>query len=139
MHPGVVVIDVSDPKNPRPTAYLDDTPAGLNPHENIKVNQARGLLGLAQSNGPNFAVYDLNEDCAHPKLASTLTVPNGSGAMGGWAAAGKTYNICQNFRGVGCLIPINDVTGAYIAKSRLTWTVPGDRGAHGLSPKTDAI
>ena len=47
------------PRIRRPTAYLDDTPAGLNPHENIKVNEARGLLGLAQSNGPNFAVYDL--------------------------------------------------------------------------------
>ena len=57
-HPGVVVIDVSDPTNPQPTAYLADTPAALNPHENIKVNQARGLLGLAQSNGPNFTVYE---------------------------------------------------------------------------------
>ena len=66
-HPGVVVIDVSDPTNPQPTAYLDDTPAGLNPHENIKVNQARGLLGLAQSNGPNFAVYDLNERLRPPE------------------------------------------------------------------------
>jgi hypothetical protein len=28
-HPGIVVIDVSDPKNPRATAYLADTPAGL--------------------------------------------------------------------------------------------------------------
>src|SRR5215831_13713776 len=53
-HPGIVVIDVSDPRNPKPTAYLDETKAGLNPHENNKVNQARGLLGLAQSNGPNF-------------------------------------------------------------------------------------
>ena len=59
-HPGVVVIDVSDPANPRPTAYLDDTPAALNPHENLKVNQARKLLGVAESNGPNFAVYDLS-------------------------------------------------------------------------------
>ena len=90
-HPGVVVIDVSDPTNPQPTAYLADTPAALNPHENIKVNQARGLLGLAQSNGPNFAVYDLSADCEHPKLASSITVPNSSGHMGGWAEDGKTY------------------------------------------------
>ena len=74
-HPGVVVIDVSDPTNPHSTACLADTPAALNPHENIKVNQARGLLGLAQSNGPNFAVYDLSADCEHPKLASSITVP----------------------------------------------------------------
>ena len=55
-HPGIVVIDVSDPTNPTPTAYLSETKAGLNPHENNKVNEERGLLGLAQSNGPNFAV-----------------------------------------------------------------------------------
>ena len=51
-HPGIVVIDVSDPKNPRATAYLADTAAALNPHETNKVNEKRGLLGLAQSNGP---------------------------------------------------------------------------------------
>src|SRR5262245_33039013 len=49
-HPGIVVIDVSDPRHPQATAYLADTPAGLSPHENNKVNEGRGLLGLAQSN-----------------------------------------------------------------------------------------
>src|SRR5882724_10188031 len=52
-HPGIVVIDVSDPTNPRATAYLANTPAGLSPHENNKVNEKRGLLGLAQGNGSN--------------------------------------------------------------------------------------
>src|SRR5215470_12369885 len=112
-HRGIVVIDVSNPKNPQATAYLADTPAGLNPHESNKVNEQRGLLGLAQSDGPNFAVYDLNGDCAHPRLASSITVPNSFGHMGGWAEDGKTYYIGQQFRGVGGILPIIDVTNPY--------------------------
>jgi hypothetical protein len=132
-HPGIVVIDVSDPTRPVPTAYLADTPAGLNPHENLKVNQTRGLLGLAQSNGPNFAVYDLNADCAHPKLASSITVPASSGHMGGWAEDGKTYYIGQSFRGVGGILPIIDVADPYNAKWLLNWTFTGDGRPHDLS------
>src|SRR5262249_1773211 len=45
-HPGVVVVDVSDTRHPRATAYLDDTPAGRNPHETLKVNAARKLLAV---------------------------------------------------------------------------------------------
>src|SRR5262249_13838062 len=85
---GIVVIDVSDPKNPRPTAYLNDTPAGLDPHENLKVHTARKLLAAAQFMGPNFAVYDLSADCAHPRLASSINVPGSQGHMGGWAEDG---------------------------------------------------
>src|SRR5262245_49496821 len=48
-HPGVVVIDVSDPTNPQATAYLADTPAGLSPHENNKVNEKRGLLEIGRA------------------------------------------------------------------------------------------
>jgi hypothetical protein len=136
-HPGVVVIDVSDPRNPRPTAYLDDTPAGLNPHENIKVNEARKLLGLAQSNGPNFAVYDLSADCAHPKLASSITVPQSSGHMGGWAEDGKTYYIGQSFRGVNGIMPVIDVSDPYHARWLLNWTFTGDGRPHDLSTNRD--
>jgi len=136
-HPGIVVIDVSDPKNPKPTAYLSETAAGLNPHENNKVNEARGLLGLAQSNGPNFAVYDLNEDCAHPKLASTFDVPNSRGHMGGWAEDGKTYYIGQQFRGVNGILPIIDVTDPYHAKWLQNWTFTGDGRPHDLSTNKD--
>jgi hypothetical protein len=132
-HPGIVVIDVSDPRNPHATEYLAETKAGLNPHENNKVNQKRGLLGLAQSNGPNFAVYDLNDDCAHPKLASTFDVPNSSGHMGGWAEDGKTYYIGQSFRGVNGIMPIIDTTDPYNAKWLLNWTFTGDGRPHDLS------
>ena len=136
-HPGVVVIDVSDPTNPQATAYLDDTPAGLNPHENVKVNQARGLLGLAQSNGPNFAVYDLTADCAHPILASSITVPGSSGHMGSWAEDGKTYYIGQSYRGVGGILPVMDVTDPYNAKWLPNWTFTGDGRPHDLSTNKD--
>jgi hypothetical protein len=136
-HPGVVVIDVSDPKNPHATAYLADSPAGLSPHETNKVNEARGLLGLSQSNGPNFAVYDLNGDCAHPKLASSITVPNSKGHMGGWAEDGKTFYIGQQFRGVGGILPIIDVTNPYNAKWLLNWTFTGDGRPHDVSTNKD--
>ena len=132
-HPGVVVIDVSDPRHPRPTAYLDDTPAALNPHENLKVNLPRKLLGVAESNGPNFAVYDLSKDCAHPILASSITVPSSSGHMGGWAEDGMTYYIGQSFRGVGGIMPIIDVSDPYNAKWLLNWTFNGDGRPHDLS------
>src|SRR5438105_1438080 len=136
-HPGIVVIDVSNPKNPQATAYLADTPAGLNPHESNKVNEKRGLLGLAQSNGPNFAVYDLNADCAHPRLASSITVPNSRGHMSGWADDGKTFYIGQQFRGVGGILPIIDVTDPYNAKWLLNWTFTGDGRPHDVSTNND--
>jgi hypothetical protein len=96
-HPGIVVIDVSDPANPQATAYLTDTPAALSPHENNKVNEARGLLGLVQDNGPNFAVYDLNGDCAHPRLASSITVPNSFGHMGGCPTTERRTTLASGF------------------------------------------
>ncbi len=43
---GVVVVDASDPRHPRATAYLDD-PVMLDPHETLKANQRRKLLAGA--------------------------------------------------------------------------------------------
>src|SRR5262245_4158486 len=37
-HLGVTVIDASDPRHPRASAYLDDTPAMRAPHETLKHN-----------------------------------------------------------------------------------------------------
>ena len=72
-HPGVVVVDASDPEHPVATAYLD-TPAMLDPHESLKVNQERKLLAGVQNNGPGFAIYDLSADCRHPVLKASIPI-----------------------------------------------------------------
>ena len=119
-HAGVVVLDVSDPQHLQPTAYLDDTPAGRNPHETLKVNEARKLLAVAENNGPNFAVYDLSADCRHPALKSSITLPGSQAHMGGWAPDGKTYCVGQNNRGIGATMSVVDVTDPSNAKLLLT-------------------
>ena len=101
------------------------------------MNQPRELLGLAQSNGPNFAVYDLTKDCAHPILASSITVPGSSGHMGNWAEDGKTYYIGQSFRGLGGIMPVVDVTDPYNAQPLPTWTFNGNGRPHDLNTNKD--
>lgn len=89
---GVQVLDVSDPANPQRTATLV-TPAMQDPWESLKVNERRGLLGAVGPGlaGPlSFDLYDVTEDCAHPKLIQTLPV-NLIGHEGNWAPDGRTY------------------------------------------------
>jgi hypothetical protein len=132
-HRGVVVVDVSDPAHPVPTTYLDDNPAALNPHETLKVNEARKLLAVAENNGPSFAVYDLSVDCRHPVLKSSVTVPGSHAHMGGWAPDGKTYYVGQNNRGIGGTLPIIDVSDPSNAKLLLTWKFDGDGRPHDVN------
>src|SRR5579859_6642539 len=42
LHPGMTVIDASDPQHPTASAYLNDSPAALAPHETPKVHAQRG-------------------------------------------------------------------------------------------------
>jgi LVIVD repeat-containing protein len=132
-HAGVVVVDASDPRHPQATAYLDDTPAGRNPHETLKVNEARKLLAVAENNGPNFAVYDLSADCRHPVLKSSVTLPGSQAHMGGWAPDGKTYYVGQNNRGVGGTLPVVDVSDPSNAKLLLTWKFTGEGRPHDVN------
>ena len=132
-HPGVVVVDVSDPRHPQPTAYLNDTPAGRNPHETLKVNEARKLLAVAENNGPNFAVYDLSADCRHPVLKSSITVAGSQAHMGGWAPDGKTYYIGQNNRGAGGTLPVVDVADPSNPKLLLAWKFTGNGRPHDVN------
>lgn len=90
---GVVVLDMTNPAKPVKTANLI-TPAMLQPHESLLVNQKRGLLAavmgtLATAPGV-LDVYDVSRDCRKPRLMSTTL----SGVMGhesGFAPDGKTF------------------------------------------------
>jgi len=56
-----VVVVVSEPKNPKPTAYLAE-PAFLDPWESLKVNAARQLLAGDQKSNVGFTIYDISKD-----------------------------------------------------------------------------
>ncbi|MGH3431303.1 MAG: LVIVD repeat-containing protein [Thermocrispum sp.] len=99
--PGVNVVDLSDPKNPRLAGSLR-SPAMLGgTWETLKVNTKRGLLAAVSvgpgSGGVFFSVYDVKTDCAKPRLLNSvagtdLTLPLPiPGHEGGWSPDGKTY------------------------------------------------
>lgn len=91
-NPGTVVMDVSDPKNPKPTAWLNDNSL-LDPWESLKVNPKRQLLAGDQKSGPGFVIYDISQDCKHPVKKGDINVPGSLGHTGQWAPDGNTYYI----------------------------------------------
>ncbi len=95
-HPGIQVLDVSNPHAPRYVTHLDD-PASLYDWEDGSVNPQRALLASGESwvgAGPQPAVsfYDLS-DCAHPRLLSSVQLPDPNLVAhgGNFAFDGKTY------------------------------------------------
>ena len=116
-NPGTVVVDVSDPTNPKPTAWLN-TPAMLDPWESVKVNPTRQLLAGGQRPtaslnfpGTGFAIYDISQDCAHPTLLSSVDFSGSFGHSGQWAPDGKTYYITP-LRGAGPSLEAIDTSDA---------------------------
>lgn len=130
-HHGVVVIDASDPRNPQPTAYLDDTAAALAPHETLKTNEGRHLLVVAQNNGPDFAVYDTS-DCRHPVLRADIQLPDNHSHMGNFSPDGRTYYVGQVNRGVGGFLYIVDLSDPSHPRQLPTWQFLGDGRPHGV-------
>ena len=130
-HHGVTVIDASDPRHPRPTAYLDDTAAALVPHETVQTNEQRHLLVVAEDDGPDFAVYDTS-DCRHPVLKADIKLPDSHGHMGNFAPDGRTYYLGQSFRGVGGFLYIVDLSDPSHPRELPRWQFLGDGRPHGL-------
>jgi hypothetical protein len=140
-HPGVQVIDASNPAHPRWTADLTSL-AMLDPWESLSVNPRRGLLaGVAvdrynsgvggMSGGGFFDVYSVKRDCAHPKLMAS-TIANGLGHEGNWAPDGRTYYATSIAPGTLTAIDVSDPSNP----TRL-WSQPIDPAIHGFSVSND--
>lgn len=128
-HLGVVVLDVTDPAHPTPTTYLQ-SPAMMHPWESLKVNDRRALLAGDLTAGTPFDVYDISQDCAHPKLLASVPMPD-NGHEGEWEPDGMTYwaSSTSDYHAI-------DVTDPYHPKELLKWTTPAGT-THGMSFSPD--
>jgi hypothetical protein len=93
---GVVVLDVGNTSNPRPTTYLT-TPAMLLPHESMRVNERRQVLGADHNAANEVDFYDVSGVCSSPQLLSSVALGNGDlptpafGHEGTFSPDGLTY------------------------------------------------
>ena len=88
---GTVVLDVSDPSHPKKTAYLT-SPAMMNPHESMKVNDARGLLVGDHPSSFPLDVWSVGGDCTKPVRQATVPM-SVQGHEGFFAPDGRTYYV----------------------------------------------
>lgn len=74
---GVHVVDASNPAEPVRSAVLSEPAMLGGTWESLKVHEERGLLvgtGVGVGQGAGYiSIYDISEDCAHPRLLNTTT------------------------------------------------------------------
>jgi hypothetical protein len=129
---GVAVLDMTDPSKPVQTDMLS-TPAMQTPHESMVLNERRGLLAAVMGNPtfyPGFIdIYDVNEDCRHPSLKSSLPV----GLLGhesGFAPDGNTFYATS--------LSTGHITAVDVSNPSLPVTLwNGEYRSHGLTVSED--
>ena len=129
---GVAVLDMSNPAKPARTTTLA-TPAMQSPHESLNLSTKRGLLVAVLGNPithPGVVdVYDLNEDCRHPVLQSSLPV-GFLGHESGFAPDGRTFYATSLFTG--------RVTAVDLTNPKLPTTITVfSSSSHGLTVSDD--
>lgn len=138
---GTIVLDLRDPAAPKKTDYLTAR-AMRDTGESMRVNARRGLLvanhygnghGDRRGNGtayPWLAVYDVSEDCRHPRLLADVAMPHGRGHEGWFSPDGMTYYM-SNY-GSRRVVPI-DLTDPAHPRELAQWPF----AAHGGSISED--
>src|SRR4051795_10830933 len=138
---GTVVVDVSDPRHPKQTAYLTQR-AAANAGESLRVNIRRGLLvadryflanGISNVDDPDanrsLAVYDISNDCTHPKLLADVVMPSALGHEGCFQPDGMVYYMASTDN----ITPIDLSDPAHPKQL----SEPQDLGIHGCSTSED--
>ena len=131
--PGVYVLDMSDPANPKQVGTLS-TPAMLSPHESLRLNAKRGLLaadmGYPTTNPGVVDIYDVSQNCLKPVLKSST--PFGIfGHESGFAPDGNTFYVSGT---TGKTLTALDVSDP--ALPRILFT-SADYTIHGMSLSDD--
>ncbi len=145
---GVRALDLTDPRNPTITAYLN-TPAMHDPWESLKVNERRQVLGADEGQnggfalgGPTIDLYDLSHDCRYPQLIASAPVGTGAdggiihpviGHEGSWAPDGLTYYGSDSANRQYFAVDTSDLTKPKL----IAHWMPGIEGVHGLSIRDD--
>ena len=131
--PGVIVLDMSDPANPRKTANLV-TPAMLSPHESLSISHTAGLLAAVAgtpATAPGIVdVYDISADCRHPVLQSSTPLAI-LGHEGNFSPDGKTFWATSTAFQV---VTAVDVSNPKVPT--IVWSVR-DRNFHGITISED--
>lgn len=146
-HLGVPVVDITNPANPTPTAYLTTT-SMLDPWESLKVNERRQLLaadnGRNAAGGPYVDIYDISGDCRFPQLLASAPVGTGAdggpiapilGHEGSWAPDGLTYYGGDIRTGGGQYYAV-DMADPTAPRLITIWK-PGIASVHGMSISDD--
>lgn len=142
---GVTVLDVSDPANPKPTDELLSPAMATVTWESLKVNEERGLLaatGVPAFPGEGagtFDIYDISEDCAHPRLLNRVPGTNLTPPMpilgaheGGFSPDGNTYYATGAYNGALTAIDVSEPT-----RPRVVFTGTTGLTNHGFSISAD--
>lgn len=132
---GTIVVDVSDPTDPRFATNLF-TMGMMDAWETLKVNQARGLLAAVNvmdgQGAAYMGVYDVKDDCRNPKKLFDGAVPTVLNHEGNFSSDGKTYYSGGAFGGNISAIDLSDPTEPRLLAQFTAKTI-----IHGMSTSMD--
>jgi hypothetical protein len=148
-HPGVPVIEITDPTKPVRTMSLT-SPAMMDPWESLRVNAVRQILiaanGSDSTGGPEVDIYDLSIDCREPQLQHNkpmmYTKADGTqapinGHEGNISPDGLTYYVGDFSNKLYHAVDVSKLNDPKVVASFDMANSPIGKSPHGLSVSPD--